>query len=57
MKIKKAIFLSENKEMLIKNMFKMNIGVKQYKIEYFLNQKFYEYSTIEDSKTIKGKTL
>jgi hypothetical protein len=57
MKIKKAIFLSENKEMLIKNMFKMNIGVKQYKIEYFLNQKFYEYSTIADSKTIKGKIL
>ena len=40
--IKKATFLSENKEMLIQEMVKRDIGMKQYKIEYFLNKKFYE---------------
>ena len=42
MEIKKATFFSENKERLIKEMDKRDIGVKQYKIEYFLNKKFYE---------------
>jgi len=41
MEIKKATFLSENKEMLIKEMVKRDMGVKQYKIEYFLNRQFY----------------
>jgi hypothetical protein len=40
--IKRAAFLSENKEMLIQEMVKRDIGMKQYKIEYFLNKKFYE---------------
>jgi hypothetical protein len=44
--VKKAIFLSENKEMLIDEMIKRDIGVKTYKIEYFLNGKFYESSVI-----------
>ena len=42
MEIKKAAFFSENKERLIKEMVKRDIGAKQYKIEYFLNKKFYE---------------
>jgi hypothetical protein len=54
---KKANFLSKNKDMLIKEMVKRDIGAKQYKIEYFLNKKFYEYSDIADSGTIKEKTL
>ncbi len=57
MEIKKAIFLNENREMLIEDMVKRDIGVKQYKIEYFFNKRFYEYSAITDSKTIKEKTL
>ena len=40
-KLKKANFLSKNKEMLIKEMVKRDMGVKQYKIEYFLNRQFY----------------
>ena len=50
MEIKKATYLSENKEMLIKEMVKREIGVKQYKIEYFLNKKFYENSGILQGK-------
>jgi hypothetical protein len=56
-KLKKANFLIKNKEMLIKEMVKNAIDAKQYKIEYFLNKKFYEYSDITDSKTFKGITL
>jgi hypothetical protein len=48
--IKKAIFLSENKELLIKEMVKREIGVKQYKIEYFLNSQFYG-----NNETLQGK--
>ena len=53
-KLKKANFLIKNKEMLIKEMVKSAIDAKQYKIEYFLNKKFYEYSNIANSGTIKG---
>jgi hypothetical protein len=45
-KTKKAAFLQNNKDMLIKEMIKNDIGVKQYKIEYFLNKKFYASSNI-----------
>ena len=48
--IKKATFLSENKEMLIEEMVKSDIGVKRYKIEYFLNRQFYE-----NNETLQGK--
>jgi hypothetical protein len=41
---KKATFLQKNKDMLINEMIKNDIGVKPYKIEYFLNKKFYELS-------------
>ena len=41
---KKAAFLQKNKDMLINEMIKNEIGVKPYKIEYFLNKKFYELS-------------
>ena len=40
--IKKANFFIANKEMLIEEMVISNIGVKQYKIDYFLNRKFFE---------------
>jgi hypothetical protein len=40
-KLKKMEFLKNNKDMLIKEMIKNDIGVKPYKIEYFLNKKFY----------------
>lgn len=56
-KLKKANFLIKNKEMLIKEMVKRNIGEKQYKIEYFLNKKFYEYSDIANSGTIRWNIL
>ena len=56
-KLKKANFLSKNKEMLIKEMVKRNIGEKQYKIEYFLNKQFYEYSDIANSGTIRWNIL
>jgi hypothetical protein len=46
MEIKKANYFTANKEMLVNEMVKSNIGVKQYKIEYFLNSKFYENSEI-----------
>ncbi|MBW1836699.1 MAG: hypothetical protein JRF71_05350 [Deltaproteobacteria bacterium] len=39
--LKKAAFLQSNKDMLIKEMIKNDIGVKPYKIGYFLNKKFY----------------
>ncbi|MBW1836466.1 MAG: hypothetical protein JRI99_05810 [Deltaproteobacteria bacterium] len=39
--LKKAEFLQSNKDMLIKEMIKNDIGVKPYKIGYFLNKKFY----------------
>jgi hypothetical protein len=45
-KLKKANFLSKNKEMLIKEMVKRGIDTKQYKIDYFLNKKFSEYSKL-----------
>ena len=56
-KLKKANFLSKNKEMLIKEMVKKDIAAKQYKIEYFLNKKFREYSNIANSGTIIGNIL
>jgi hypothetical protein len=40
-KLKKMEFLKNNKDMLIEEMIKNDIGVKPYKIEYFLNKKFY----------------
>jgi hypothetical protein len=42
---KKAAFLESNKDMLIEEMIKNDIGMKQYKIEYFLNKKFFEISS------------
>lgn len=50
MEIKKANYFTANKEMLINEMVKINIGVKKYKIEYFLNSKFYENSGILHEK-------
>ena len=56
-KLKKASFLSKNKKMLIKEMVKKDIDAKKYKIEYFLNNKFYEHSKMANYETIKGKAL
>ena len=56
-KLKKANFLSMNKEMLIKEMVNKGIDAKQYKIEYFLNKKFSEYSNIANSGMIIGNIL
>ena len=56
-KLKKANFLSMNKEMLIKEMVERGIDSKQYKIEYFLNKKFSEYSNIANSGMIIGNIL
>ena len=52
MEIKKANYFIANKEMLIKEMVKSNIGVKQYKIEYFLNKKFFENNGILHGKKL-----
>jgi hypothetical protein len=56
-KLKKANSLSKNKEMLIKEMVKRGIDAKQYKIEYFLNNKFSEYSNVANSGMIIGNIL
>ena len=48
----KAAFFSKNKDMLIKELIKNDIGRKPYKIEYFLNKKFYE-KKLELAKDIK----
>ena len=39
--IRKASFFTANKNMLINEMIDQQIGFKQYKVEYFLNQRFY----------------
>jgi len=52
MEIKKANYFIANKEMLINEMVINDIGVKQYKIEYFLNTKFFENNGI-----LQGKKL
>jgi hypothetical protein len=56
-KLKKANFLSKNKEMLIKEMVEKGIAAKKYKVEYFLNKKFFEYSKIANSRMIIGNIL
>ena len=38
----KVIFLKENQDMLVDEMIKNRIGMKPYKIEYYLNKRFYE---------------
>ena len=38
----KVVFLTANKDMLVKEMMKNEIGKKPYKVEYFLNKKFNE---------------
>jgi len=38
----KATYFRENKRMLIKAMYDKKIGTKQYKVDYFLNQNFFE---------------
>ena len=38
----KATYFRKNKRKLIKAMYDKNIGTKQYKVDYFLNQSFYE---------------
>ena len=53
--IKKATFLSGNKEGLIQELLKGEIGVKPYKIEYFLNKKFYENNRRPKEKLIEAQ--
>ena len=38
----KVIFLTNNQNVLVNEMIKNQIGKKPYKIEYYLNKKFYE---------------
>ncbi len=38
----KFIFLTNNQDRLVDEMIKNKIGTKSYKIEYYLNQRFYE---------------
>ena len=54
MEIKKANFLSSNKEMLITEMLEKKVGVKPYKIEYFLNKMFHESNGSPNDKIIKA---
>ena len=56
-KLKKAAFLQNNKDMLIKEMIKNDIGVKPHKIEYFLNNKFYELSVKSQDDDASSLTL
>ncbi len=41
---KKARFLNLKKDILVDEMIKQDIGQKPYKIEYYLNKRFSEYS-------------
>ena len=50
LEIKKANYFVEYKELLIHEMVKSNIGLKEYKIEYFLNTKFYENNGVNQTK-------
>ena len=52
MGIKKANYYSANKEMLVKEMVINNVGVKQYKIDYFLNKKFFDNNEILHGKRL-----
>lgn len=38
----KAIYLTNNQNMLINEMIKNQVGTKPYKIEYYLNKRFHE---------------
>lgn len=40
--ILKAIFLSANKEQLIREMEASGVAMKTYKVDYYLNKRFYE---------------
>jgi hypothetical protein len=40
--ILKAIFLSANKEQLIREMAANGVALKTYKVDYYLNERFYE---------------
>jgi len=40
--VNQARFLSLNKDTLVNEMMEKNIGQKPYKIEYYLNSRFYE---------------
>lgn len=40
--ILKAIFLSANKEQLIREMEANGVAMKTYKVDYYLNKRFYE---------------
>ena len=50
MEIIKAIFLKRDREALIEEMINSNVGVKEYKIEYFLNKKFFESNDLHKGK-------
>ena len=41
---KKAMFLNLKRDILVDEMLKQDIGQKPYKIEYYLNKRFSEYS-------------
>ena len=56
-KLEKMAFLKNNKDMLIKEMIKNDIGVKPHKIEYFLNNKFYELSVKSQDDDASSLTL
>jgi hypothetical protein len=56
-KIEKMAFLKNNKDMLIKEMIKNDIGVKPHKIEHFLNNKFYELSVKSQDGDAPSLTL
>jgi hypothetical protein len=40
--ILKAIFLSGNREQLIREMVANDVAMKAYKVDYYLNKRFYE---------------
>lgn len=42
----KAIFLTLNHDMLVDEMVEKEIGTKPYQVDYFLNQKFHQYSSL-----------
>lgn len=49
----KAVFLNNHKEMLVQDMLGSNIGIKPYKIDYYLNHRF--FATIRSKEALAVK--
>jgi len=53
MALLKAAFLNDHREILVQDMLSINLGIKHYKIDYYLNQRF--FATIRSNKALVVK--